>query len=48
MNTALALARQRAAVPATIEDPGPEGEAARATLGAICSPSTPLSSVAAA
>lgn len=34
MGTALALARQRAAVPANIEDPTPEGEAARAALGA--------------
>lgn len=34
MGTALALARQRAAVPANIEDPTPEGKAARAALGA--------------
>ena len=34
MGTALALARQRAAVPANIEDPTPEGEVARTALGA--------------
>ena len=34
MGTALALARERAAIPATIEDPGPAGAAARAALGA--------------
>jgi hypothetical protein len=34
MGTALALARQRAAVPPNIEDPTPEGEAARTALGA--------------
>ncbi len=34
MGTAEALARQRAAVPAEIEDPGPAGAAARAALGA--------------
>ena len=33
MNTALALARTRAEVPACIEDPGPQGAAARAELG---------------
>jgi hypothetical protein len=33
MGTALALARQRAAVPANIEDPGPEGDAVRARVG---------------
>jgi hypothetical protein len=34
MGTALALARQRSAVPAEIEDLGPAGDAARAALGA--------------
>jgi len=34
MGTALALARQRGAIPAEIEDPGPAGDAARAALGA--------------
>jgi hypothetical protein len=34
MGTAVALARQRSAVPAEIEDPGPAGDAARAALGA--------------
>jgi 2-polyprenyl-6-methoxyphenol hydroxylase-like FAD-dependent oxidoreductase len=33
MGTAMALARQRAAVPAEIEAPGPAGEAARTALG---------------
>ena len=33
MGTALALARQRAAVPDNIEDPGPEGDAVRARVG---------------
>jgi len=33
MATALALARQRAAVPENIEDPGPEGDAVRARVG---------------
>jgi 2-polyprenyl-6-methoxyphenol hydroxylase-like FAD-dependent oxidoreductase len=34
MGTALALARERGAVPTEIEDPGPAGDAARAALGA--------------
>jgi 2-polyprenyl-6-methoxyphenol hydroxylase-like FAD-dependent oxidoreductase len=34
MGTALALARQRSAVPPEIEDPGPAGDAARTALGA--------------
>jgi 2-polyprenyl-6-methoxyphenol hydroxylase-like FAD-dependent oxidoreductase len=34
MGTALALARERGAVPTEIEDPGPPGDAARAALGA--------------
>jgi 2-polyprenyl-6-methoxyphenol hydroxylase-like FAD-dependent oxidoreductase len=34
MRTALALARQRSDIPAEIEDPGPAGDAARASLGA--------------
>ena len=34
MGTALALARQRSAVPVEVEDPGPAGDAARAALGA--------------
>jgi 2-polyprenyl-6-methoxyphenol hydroxylase-like FAD-dependent oxidoreductase len=34
MGTAVALARQRSAVPPEIEDPGPAGDAARAVLGA--------------
>ncbi|HEX5325963.1 MAG TPA: FAD-dependent oxidoreductase [Acetobacteraceae bacterium] len=37
MNTAAALARARGAVPAQIEAPGPEGQAARAEFGRIVS-----------
>ncbi len=33
MNTAMSVARSRAEVPVNIEDPGPEGDAVRETLG---------------
>jgi len=42
MNTALRLAKLRANVPDTIEDPGPEGQAVRAELGrALVTANTP-------